>query len=124
MENLLQEQSPNITVDLLQKVYDNQSATFIQFIRHILGLERLSTWPEEVTLKFDRFIAEHSDYYTSRQIQFLQMLKTTIPQKREIEKGDLVELPFTRLHSQGIRGLFNNAEIAEIYSFSQQFNQA
>ncbi|MBU3979381.1 DEAD/DEAH box helicase family protein [Patescibacteria group bacterium] len=124
LENLLQEQNPNITVDLLQKVYDNQSATFIQFIRHILGLERLSTWPEEVTLKFDRFIAEHSDYYTSRQIQFLQMLKTTILQKRDIEKSDLVELPFTRLHSQGIRGLFNNAEIAEIYSFSQQFNQA
>lgn len=123
LENILQEQNPNITVDLLQKVYDNQSATFIQFIRHILGLEILPTWAEEVTIKFDRFIAEHNDFYSSRQIQFLQMLKTTILQKREIEKSDLVELPFTRLHSQGVRGLFTSAEIAEIYSFSKQFNQ-
>jgi len=124
LEKLLQKHEPNVTEQLLQKVYDNQSATFIQFIRHILGLEKLSTWTEEVTLKFDRFIAEHNNYYTSKQIQFLEALKTFILQTRDIEKRDLINAPFTQFHSRGIQGLFTPSEIAEIYAFSQQFNTA
>lgn len=124
LEKILQSREPFITEELLQRVYDNQSATFIQFIKHILGLEKLSTWSEEVTLKFDRFIAEHNNFYSSKQIQFLQTLKTFILQTRDIEKKDLVNAPFTQLHSRGIQGLFTPSEIAEIYAFSQQFRSA
>lgn len=124
LERILREHEPYITEQLLQKVYDNQSATFIQFMRHILGLEKLSTWTEEVTLKFDRFIAEHNNYYTSKQIQFLQTLKTFILQTRDIEKKDLISPPFTQLHTRGIQGLFTPSEIAEIYAFSQQFRNS
>lgn len=121
LEKILRSREPFVTEKLLQKVYDNQSATFIQFIKHILGLEKLSTWSEEVTLKFDRFIAEHNDFYTSKQIQFLQALKTFILQTRDIDKKDLISPPFTQFHSRGIQGLFSPSEIAEIYAFSQQF---
>lgn len=121
LEKLLKNREPFITEQSLQKVYDNQSATFIQFIKHILGLEKLSTWSEEVTLKFDRFIAEHNDFYSSKQIQFLQTLKTFILQTRDIDKKDLISPPFTQLHSRGIQGLFTPSEIVEIYAFSQQF---
>lgn len=121
LELLLQSQDPFINEKLLQKVYDNKTAKFIQFIKHILGLEKLSSWSEEVTLKFDRFIAEHNNYYTSKQIQFLQTLKTFILQTRDIEKQDLIRAPFTQIHTRGIQGLFTPSEIAEIYSFSQQF---
>lgn len=124
LEKILQLHDPYITEQLLQKVYDNQSATFIQFIRHILGLEKLSTWSEEVTLKFDRFITEHNNFYTSKQIQFLEALKTFILQTRDIEKKDLISPPFTQFHSRGIQGLFTPSEIAEIYAFSQQFRSA
>lgn len=121
LEKALQEHEPYVTEQLLQKVYDNQSATFVQFIKHILGLEKLSTWTEEVTLKFDRFISEHNNYYTSKQIQFLEALRTFILQTRAIEKKDLISPPFTQFHTRGIQGLFTPSEIAEIYSFSQQF---
>lgn len=121
LEKILQDHEPYITEQLLQKVYDNQSATFIQFMRHILGLEKLSTWSEEVTLKFDRFIAEHNNLYTSKQIHFLEALKLFILQTRDIEKKDLISPPFTQFHSRGIQGLFTPSEIAEIYAFSEQF---
>lgn len=121
LEKILQDHEPYITEQLLQKVYDNQSATFIQFMRHILGLEKLSTWSEEVTLKFDRFIAEHNNMYTSKQIHFLEALKLFILQTRDIEKKDLISPPFTQFHSRGIQGLFTPSEIAEIYAFSEQF---
>lgn len=124
LEELLNTHEPFITEKLLQKVYDNQSATFVQFMRHILGLEKLSSWAEEVTLKFDRFIAEHNNFYTSKQIQFLDALKTFVLQTRDIEKEDLIRPPFTNFHSQGIRGLFTPSEIAEIYSFTKQFKTA
>lgn len=124
LEKLLQSREPFVTEQLLQKVYDNQSATFIQFIKHILGLEKLSTWSEEVTLKFDRFISEHNDFYSSKQIQFLQTLRTFILQTKDIDKKDLISPPFTQLHSRGIQGLFTPSEIAEIYAFSQQFKTA
>ena len=124
LEVLLQKQDPFVTEKLLQKVYDNQSATFLQFMRHIFGLEKLSTWSEEVTLKFDRFITEHNNFYTSKQIQFLEALKMFILQTKDIEKKDLISPPFTQFHTRGIQGLFTPSEIAEIYAFSEQFRSA
>jgi type I restriction enzyme, R subunit len=121
LEALLAKQDPFVTEKLLRKVYDNQSATFLQFIRHILGLEKLSTWSEEVTLKFDRFITEHNNFYSSKQMQFLEALKMFILQTKDIEKKDLISAPFTQFHSRGIQGLFTPSEIAEIYAFSEQF---
>lgn len=124
LEKLLQKHEPYATEQLLQKVYDNQSATFLQFIRHILGLEKLSSWSEEVTLKFDRFISEHNNFYSSKQIQFLEALKLFILQTKDIEKKDLISPPFTQFHSRGIQGLFTPSEVAEIYAFTQQFKIA
>ena len=37
----LRAEDPYITESLLQKVYDNRTARFIDFIRHILGLQKL-----------------------------------------------------------------------------------
>lgn len=121
LEVLLAKQDPFVTEKLLRKVYDNQSASFLQFMKHILGLEKLPTWSEEVSLKFDRFITEHNNFYSSKQIQFLEALKTFILQTKDIEKKDLISAPFTQFHSRGIQGLFTPSEIAEIYSFSEQF---
>jgi type I site-specific restriction endonuclease len=97
LADLLGRQDPYVTEDLLQKAYDNKKATFIQFIKHILGLEKLTTFSEMVTSAFDQFIVQHNDY-TRQQIQFLLTLKTFILQNEKVTKKDLVHLPFTRLH--------------------------
>ena len=39
----------------------HQKAHFIQFIRHILGLEILESFPETVSKSIDQFIQEHTD---------------------------------------------------------------
>jgi type I restriction enzyme R subunit len=114
---LLGRQDPYVTEPLLRRIYDNRRASFMAFIRHILGLEPLENWSVEVTKKFDEFIAAHSDY-TSLQIRFLQTLRTFILQTRTLEKRHLVELPFTQIHPKGIRGVFSTTEVDEIVEFA------
>lgn len=110
---LLHDEHPHITEDLLKNVYKNRKAKFIQFIRHILGLEILESFPETVTRAFEQFIHGHTNL-SSRQLDFLNLLKEFILEKETVHKRDLIESPFTVLHPQGIRGLFTATEIKEI----------
>lgn len=110
---LLHDEHPYVTEDLLKSVYNNRRAKFIQFIRHILGLEILESFPETVTKAFDKFIQNHS-YLSSRQLDFLNLLKEFIFEKERVERRDLIESPFTLIHPDGIRGLFTSVEIEEI----------
>lgn len=73
----LHNEHPHITIDLLRKVYNHRKAALVQFIKHILGIEQLETFAETVTKAFDNFISKHS-YLTSRQLQFLDLLKNFV----------------------------------------------
>ena len=119
LADLLASHDPYVTEDLLRRVYDHKTARFLQFIRHILGLERLASWTETVTTAFDRFIAEHNTL-TAMQIQFLQTLRTFVLQTGRVEKRDLIEAPFTQIHPKGIRGVFQATEIDEILAFTER----
>lgn len=72
-----------------------------------------------MTKAFDDFIAKHS-YLTSRQLQFLELLKNFVLEKGEVSKRNLIESPFTMLHPEGIRGIFNQNEIDEILSLTKK----
>ena len=115
----LHNEHPHITLDLLRRIYDNRKALFTQFIKHILGLEVLKTYTETVADLFDSFIAEHS-YLSSRQLQFLEVLRTFVFEKGELEKKDLIHSPFTMIHPEGIRGVFSPSEIEEILQFTHK----
>ncbi|KJS12611.1 MAG: restriction endonuclease subunit R [Peptococcaceae bacterium BRH_c8a] len=115
----LHDEHPHITEDLLKNVYKNRKAKFIQFIRHILGLEILESFPETVTKAFDQFILSHTNL-SSRQLDFLNLLKEFILEKETVKKRDLIESPFTVLHPQGIRGLFTPAEINDILELTKE----
>lgn len=115
----LESQDPYITEKLLQRIYDNKKAHFIDFIRHILGIEDLSTWTEEVTVAFDAFIAKHTNL-TKLQIQFVQTLRTFILHAGRFEKHNLIQPPFTNLHPQGVRGIFQTTEIDEIVNLATE----
>jgi type I restriction enzyme, R subunit len=115
----LHNEHPHITIDLLRKVYNHRKAALVQFIKHILGIEKLETFAETVTKAFDDFIARHS-YLTSRQLQFLDLLKNFVLEKGEVSKRNLIESPFTMLHPEGIRGIFNQKEIDEILSLTEK----
>ncbi len=115
----LHNEHPHITIDLLRKVYDNRKAELLQFIRHILGIEELETFAVTVTKAFDDFISSHS-YLTGRQLQFLDLLKNFVMEKGEVSKRNLIESPFTMIHPEGIRGIFNTKEINEILSLTHK----
>jgi len=119
LEKILSEHTPYVTEDLLKKVYDNRKASFIRFIKYILGIENLETFTDEVSTAFNEFISTHNNY-TEQQIRFLELLQSFILEKGSIEKRDLVDVPFTHIHSQGILGLFNPKEINEIVLFTKK----
>ena len=119
LATLLHDEHPHITEDLLKNVYKNRKAKFIQFIRHILGLETLESFPDTVTRAFEQFILSHTNL-SSRQLDFLSLLKEFILEKETVHKRDLIESPFTILHPQGIRGLFTTAEINEIFELAKK----
>jgi type I restriction enzyme, R subunit len=119
----LHNEHPHITIDLLPRVYNHRKAVFVQFIKHIFGIEVLETFPETVSKAFDEFAAAHS-YLTSRTLQFVELLKEFILEKGEISKRNLIESPFTFLHPEGIRGIFNPKEIEEIIGLTQKLMAA
>jgi type I restriction enzyme, R subunit len=47
-------------------------------------------------------------------------LQSILIEKGEVEKRDLANAPFTRIHPDGIRGVFSNKEIEEIILFIQK----
>ena len=120
LAQLLIEEHPHITENLLRQVYKNRKARFIQFIRHILGIEVLKSFPEEVSAAFDQFIRAHTTL-SSRQMEFLNLLKSFIIEREKIEKKDLINAPFTLIHPQGIRGVFSPAEINDILQLTERF---
>jgi type I restriction enzyme R subunit len=115
----LHAEHPHITEDLLRQVYKNRKARFIQFIRHILGIEILKSFPETVSEAFDQFIGQHTNL-SSRQLEFLNLLKGYIIEREKVEKKDLINAPFTVIHPQGIRGVFSAAEINEILQLTKR----
>ena len=119
LAELLHEEHPHITEDLLRQVYKNRKARFIQFIRHILGIEPLQSFPDQVGAAFDQFIRTHTTL-GSRQLEFLDLLRNFIIEREKVEKKDLINAPFTVIHPQGIRGVFGPAEINEILQLTER----
>jgi type I restriction enzyme R subunit len=117
LAKILRDHYPNVDEYIFREVYDNRSAKFIQFIKHILGIEPLVTFTETVSFAFDEFIRQHNNY-SDRQIRFLLTLKSYILQKGKIEKRDLVNEPFTAYHPDGIRGIFTANQIDEILTLT------
>jgi len=115
----LHAEHPHITEDLLRQVYKNSKAHFLQFIRHILGIEHLKSFPETVTEAFAHFIGRHTNL-SRRQLDFLDLLKNFLIEREKLNKKDLISAPFTVIHPQGIRGVFSPSEINEILQFTER----
>ena len=114
----LHDEHPHITIELLRRAYNNRKAQFVQFIRHILGIEILESFPESVSKAVDMFIQKHSTL-TGRQMDFLGLLTSYIIERGGLEKRNLIEAPFTQLHPEGIRGIFGQREIDEILELTR-----
>lgn len=119
LAELLHEEHPHMTEELLRQVYRNRKARFIEFIRHILGIEPLQSFPDAVSAAFEQFIRAHSTL-SPRQLNFLDLMKGVILEREKLDRRDLISAPFTVIHPQGIRGVFNPAQIQEILQFTHR----
>lgn len=119
LAQLMNERDPFVTEKLLQRVYGNQHAKFLQFLKHILEVEPIHSFEESVTLAFDEFIKKHNNL-SNNQIEFMKLLQRYLIDKGNIQKKDLINPPFTQLHPQGILGMFSPKEIEEIISVIQR----
>ena len=119
LAQLLEDESPHITIDLLRRVYHNKKAPFVKLIRHVLDIEKLESFPDTVSASIDKFIAEHTTL-TKTQLEFLNLLRDFLINQGDIEKKDLISAPFTVLHPDGIRGVFSPQEISEILEFTKE----
>ncbi len=119
LAQLMNERDPFVTEKLLQRVYGNQHARFLQFIKHILQIEPVHSFEETVTRAFDEFIKKHNNL-SNNQIEFMMVLKKYLIDKGNVEKKDLINPPFTQLHPQGILGVFSLKEIEEIVTVIQK----
>lgn len=122
LANTLQEYEPYPTEENLQKAYDARRVSFLDLIRHIMGIGGLITFPEKVSEAFAEFIATHNTL-SAKQIQFLHTLQTFIVENGELTKKDLVREPFTKLHANGFLGLFDTPMQKEILQFTDHIFQ-
>lgn len=113
----LMKYEPYPTEKNLQKAYDARQVRFIDLIKYIMGIGGLVTFSDKVSEAFAEYIATHNTL-TAKQIQFLQTLQTFIIENGRLEKKDLINEPFTRIHKLGIRGLFTTSEQDEILEFT------
>ncbi|RLA70456.1 MAG: restriction endonuclease subunit R [Epsilonproteobacteria bacterium] len=119
LAQLLEDETPHITIDLLRRVYQNKKAPFLKLIRHILGIEKLENFPDTVSASIDTFIAEHTTL-SKKQLEFLNLLRDFLIKQGDIEKKDFIYPPFTVLHPDGIRGVFSPQEINEILNMTKE----
>lgn len=122
LATILQEYEPYPTEENLQKAYDARKVSFLDLIRHIMGIGGLITFPEKVSEAFAEFIATHNTL-SAKQIQFLHTLQTFIVENGELTKKDLVREPFTKLHANGFLGLFDSPMQKEILQFTDHIFQ-
>jgi type I restriction enzyme R subunit len=119
LANILAKYEPYPTEENLQKAYDARQVRFLDLIKYIMGIGGLVTFSEKISEAFAEFIAEHNTL-ASNQIQFLMVLRDFIINKGGLTKKDLVQEPFTKLHTRGFLGLFAAKMQDEILLFTKR----
>lgn len=113
LEHALVSVREDFSTDTFRSIFRRPQGTFVQFIRHILGLYNFPSFEQEVAQAFDAFIKERSEY-TSDQIRFLRTIKTVMAQRGKLDLKDLYEPPFTTFGSGAVTRLFSEEDIEDI----------
>ena len=94
LEAKLSKLNPLLTIENVQKYQDRD---FLLFLWEVIGLSREDDPRDLIERRFDEYIIE-SSYYTSKQIEFLGLLKKIFADRKHIDMKDLGEQPFSDEH--------------------------
>lgn len=106
---------PGVELSVLAEFYPNEAVDLQTAIRELVGLD-----PQHVEAKFAEFLHQHPTL-TAKQVQYINLLKTYIADNGFIRVDKLYEPPFTRLHEDGIDGVFQNQDAHELISILGPF---
>jgi len=91
LETQLAELRPEMTIESIQKY---QKKDFVVFLLEIIGLTRNNDPVELIELKFEEFIIKNNNY-SSKQLEFLELLKKVFAARKYIELSDLAKPPLS-----------------------------
>lgn len=113
LEETLNDPELYITEDVLQKVYDQNKGTLVQFVKSILGLYK---FPEpEIRIKdaFQTYIIENNTHYTADQLNFIRTIQTVFAKTKHIEYDALFDAPFTNFGVNAPLPMFTENELKD-----------
>jgi type I restriction enzyme R subunit len=100
----------DLKTDKLKEIFninDSKSDDFVAIVKQIASHKEY-----KIPFLLDNFIQSHS--LSESQIEFIKAIKNFVIEKRDIERKDLTNNPFTRFHKQGIIGVFANSQLKEL----------
>jgi type I restriction enzyme R subunit len=99
-------QNPSVDLALLKQFYV-VAEPLEKIVRSIVGMES-----EAIQERFREFVSANPEL-TAQQLQFLELLQSHIGRYGSIELERLYEEPFTRIHAEGIDGVFPIGAVAD-----------
>lgn len=112
-----------ITEETLQKVYEQNKGTLVEFIKHILGLYKFPDAQQKIEEDFKKFVVAHNNLYNADQINFLRALMTVFSKKKHIEYQDFFEAPFTNFGTHAPVPLFSEEQLKEMVDLCNQLEK-
>lgn len=108
-----------IREEILQQVYENPEMRLVDFMRHILDIQRFPSREQRIKAAFQRYVGAHPNL-TVVQRSFLYAVRALLIQRVDEQTAltvdQLSQAPFSRIGK--IEELFNDHELAELLDFA------
>ncbi len=106
-----------ITEQRLREAYDQPAASFVDFLKHILGLAKLPSREQKISESFETWVRAHP-HLNATQLMFLRTLRQAALSRARIETSDQFQQPpFSRIGDAA--RLFTSAELDELLDLTR-----
>ena len=113
LEETLNSPELYITEDVLQKAFNQNRGTLVQFIKNILGLYKFPDPEVRIKDAFNTYVIENNKHYSADQLNFIRTLQTVFAKKKHIEYSELFDAPFTNFGVNAPMPMFTEVELQD-----------
>jgi type I restriction enzyme R subunit len=113
LEETLNSPELYITEDVLQKVYEENKGTLVQFVKNILGLYKFPDPEDRIRDAFNTYVIENNKEYNADQLNFIRTVQTVFAKKKHIEFTELFDAPFTNFGINAPMPMFTEDELKD-----------
>ncbi len=106
-----------ITEETLKIAYRQPAASFVELLRHIIGISRLPTIEERIDVQFEGFIRDHQ-FLRASQLNYLRAVRAAVLRRAQLTRSVLSEPPLSRVGD--VEQLFKPEEIDQILAFANR----